>query len=69
MFNLRWWDNGQTNLSNRILRQLNINIGRLQFGWSQPFDPYWYWHDEFATLCCGGMGTDCIHEELNSEGI
>ena len=66
-FEIMWWDNGQTNLSNRILRQLKVNIGRIEFGWHNPFKLYWYWHDEFATPCCGGMGTDCQHEEIAYE--
>ena len=48
---------------NKILR---VYIWRLEFGWLQPFTPYWYWHEKFATLCCGGLGTDCIHEEINA---
>ena len=64
---ISWWDNGQTSLSNRILRQLRINIGRFEFGWDQPFRPYIYIHDKWALNCCGGMGTDCIHEEMAYE--
>ena len=64
MFKITWWDNGQTSWSNRILRQLHIFIGRLEFGWEQPFKPYMYIHDKWSLMCCGGMGTDCIHEEI-----
>jgi len=67
MFKIIWWDNGQTSWSNRILRQLHIFIGRLEFGWDTPFNPYLYIHDKSALNCCGGMGTGCIHEEINGE--
>ena len=67
MFNIKWWDNGQTSLSNRIFKQLNIFIGRLEFGWHQPFEPYAYIHDRWATTCCGGMDNGCIHEDAAYE--
>ena len=67
MFNIKWWDNGQPSWSNSFLKQLNIYIGRLEFGWHQPFEPYMYLHDEWSLMCCGGMGTDCIHEEIYAE--
>ena len=67
MFNIKWWDNGQTSWSNRILKQLNIYIGRLEFGWHQPFEPYMYMHYNWELRCCGGMGTGCVHEEIKAE--
>ena len=61
---ITWWDNGQTHLSNRIFKQLRVGIGRLEFGWDTPFRPYIYLHKPWATECCGGRGTDCVHEEM-----
>ena len=45
-------------------KQLHIFIGRFQIELYQPFKLGWYWHDEFSTSCCGGMGTGCQHEEI-----
>ena len=67
MFSVKLWDNGQTSLSNRILKQLTIIIGRVEFGWEQPFRPYIYIHEKWELGCCGGMGTGCIHEEIYGE--